>query len=48
MPKGAAKGKFVGLRFEPEFLKRIDAAAKAGKQSRSNWIRGILTAALGG
>jgi predicted HicB family RNase H-like nuclease len=48
LPKGAAKGKFVGLRFEPEYLKRIDAAAKAGKQSRSDWIRSILTAAIGG
>ena len=48
LPKGEAKGKFVGLRFDPEYLKRIDAAAKASKQSRSEWIRGTLTAAIGG
>lgn len=46
LPKGEAKGKFVGLRFDPEYLKRIDAAAKARKKTRSEWIRGILDAAL--
>ena len=48
LPKGEAKGKFVGVPFDPEYLKRIDAAAKASKQSRSEWIRGTLTAAIGG
>jgi hypothetical protein len=46
LPKGEAKGKFVGLRFDAEYLKRIDAAAKSGKKTRSEWIRGILDAAL--
>jgi hypothetical protein len=48
MAKGEAKAKIVALRFEPDYLKRIDAAAKAGKKSRSEWIRGTLNAALGG
>jgi len=48
LPKGEAKGKFVGLRFDSDYLKRIDAAAKAGKKSRSEWIRGTLNAALEG
>ena len=47
MPKGEAKGKIVALRFDPDYLKRIDAAAKAGKQSRSEWIRSTLSAAMG-
>jgi len=48
LPKGEAKGKIVALRFDPEYLKRIDAAAKTGKQTRSEWIRSTLNAALGG
>jgi len=48
LPKGEAKGKIVALRFDSDYLRRIDAAAKAGKQSRSVWIRGILDAALEG
>ena len=47
LPKGEAKGKIVALRFDSDYLKRIDAAAKAGKQSRSAWIRGTLDTALG-
>jgi hypothetical protein len=48
LPKGEAKGKIVAMRFEAEELKRIDAAAKAGKQSRSAWMRNTLFAAIGG
>jgi hypothetical protein len=48
LPKGEAKGKIVAMRFEAEDLKRIDAAAKAGKQSRSAWMRSTLFAAIGG
>jgi hypothetical protein len=48
LPKGEAKGKIVALRFDAEYLKRIDAAAKARKQTRSEWIRGILDATIGG
>jgi uncharacterized protein (DUF1778 family) len=46
LPKGEAKGKIVAMRFDPEDLKRIDAAAKAGKQSRSDWMRAALNLAL--
>lgn len=48
LPKGEAKGKMIALRFDPDYLKQIDAAAKAGKQSRSEWIRSTLSAAIGG
>jgi hypothetical protein len=46
LPKGEAKGKIVAMRFDPDYLKRIDAAAKSGKKTRSEWMRGILDAAL--
>lgn len=48
LPKGEAKGKIVALRFDPEELRRIDTAAKAGKQNRSEWMRSTLLAVLGG
>lgn len=47
LPKGEAKGKIIALRFDPNYLKQIDAAAKASKQSRSEWIRSTLSAAMG-
>jgi uncharacterized protein (DUF1778 family) len=48
LPKGEAKGKIVAMRFDPEELKRLDAAAKASKKSRSDWMRSTLFAAIGG
>lgn len=48
LPKGEAKGKIVAMRFDAEDLKRIDAAAKASKKSRSDWMRSTLFAAIGG
>lgn len=48
LPKGEAKSKIVAMRFDAEDLKRIDAAAKAGKKSRSEWMRSTLFAAIGG
>ena len=48
LPKGEAKGKIVAMRFDAEDLKRIDAAAKATKKSRSEWMRNTLFAAIGG
>jgi hypothetical protein len=48
LPKGEAKSKIVAMRFEAEGLKRIDAAAKAGKRTRSEWMRSTLFAAIGG
>ncbi len=46
LPKGEAKGKIVGMRFDPEELKRIDSAAKSVKQTRSEWMRSTLFAAI--
>jgi predicted HicB family RNase H-like nuclease len=48
MPKGEAKGKIVPIRFAPEDLKAITAAAKASDQTISQWIRATLTAAIQG
>jgi uncharacterized protein (DUF1778 family) len=36
------------MRFDAEDLKRIDAAAKGSKKSRSDWMRSTLFAAIGG
>jgi predicted HicB family RNase H-like nuclease len=47
LPKGQAKGRIVPVRFSAEDLKRIAAAAKASKQSVSEWIRSTSFAALG-
>jgi predicted HicB family RNase H-like nuclease len=46
LPKGEAKGKLVALRFKAEDLKRINAAAKANKQTLSEWIRSTLNTAM--
>jgi uncharacterized protein (DUF1778 family) len=46
LPKGEARGKIVAMRFDAEELKRLDAAAKAGKQTRSDWMRSTLFAAM--
>jgi predicted HicB family RNase H-like nuclease len=46
LPKGEAKGSVVGLRFNPEYRKRVEAAANANKMSVSEWIRGAIDAAL--
>jgi uncharacterized protein (DUF1778 family) len=48
LPKGEAKGKIVAMRFDSEDLKRIDAAAKTQRKSRSEWMRNTLFAAIGG
>jgi predicted HicB family RNase H-like nuclease len=46
LPKGEAKGRIVPVRFNGDDLKAITAAAKANKQSLSEWIRNTLNAAL--
>lgn len=46
LPKGEAKGKIVPIRFAPEELKAITAAAKASEQTISQWIRSTLNAAM--
>lgn len=47
LPRGAAKGSIVPVRFTLEDRKRVEAAAKASKQTVSDWIRSKLTAAIG-
>src|SRR5580698_2799416 len=42
LPRSEAKGKIVPVRFEPEDLKLVIAAAKAGNQTLSAWIRQAL------
>lgn len=46
LPKGEAKGKIVPIRFAPDDLKAVTAAAKASKQTISQWIRSTLNAAI--
>jgi predicted HicB family RNase H-like nuclease len=46
MPKGEAKGRIVPVRFQPEDLKRMQAAAKANNQSISEWVRNTIHANL--
>ena len=45
LAKGEAKGKLVAVRFNPDDIKRIAAAAKASNQTLSEWIRGVASAA---
>ena len=45
MAKGQAKGSIVPVRFNPELLKRVTTAAKASKQTVSEWIRRTVNAA---
>ena len=46
LPKGQAKGKIVPVRFAVDDLKAIEAAARANKQTVSEWIRSTLNAAI--
>jgi Family of unknown function (DUF6290) len=46
MAKGEAKGKIVPIRFNAEDLKKVTAAAKANKQTLSEWVRSTLYAKL--
>jgi len=46
MAKGEAKGRIVPVRFRPDDLKRMEAAAKASKLSLSEWIRSTIHASL--
>ena len=46
LPKGAAKGKAVQVRFTADDFKKVTGAAKARKQTVSEWIRGTLNAAM--
>lgn len=44
LPKGAAKAKIVPVRFNPEEFKAMTSAAKASKQTLSEWMRSTLNA----
>jgi predicted HicB family RNase H-like nuclease len=46
MAKGEAKGSIMPVRFSPEERKRVEAAARANKQTVSAWVRNTLNAAL--
>lgn len=46
LPNGAAMGRIVPVRFAPEAIKAVEAAAKANKQTVSEWIRSTLEAAI--
>jgi len=46
LPKGAAKGRIVPVRFTADDLKAVEAAAKASKQNVSEWIRSTIHANL--
>lgn len=48
LPEGQAKGRIVPVRFAADELKAITAAAKAKKQTISEWIRSTLNAAIRG
>lgn len=46
LPKGTAKGQIVPVRFSPDVLGRIVAAAEAEGKTVSEWIRGTVNAGL--
>jgi len=46
LPKGEAKGRIVNVRVAADDLKVMEAAARARKQSVSEWIRSTLNAAV--
>jgi predicted HicB family RNase H-like nuclease len=46
LPKGQAKGKIVPVRFAPEDIRAVEAAAKQSGQTVSEWIRSTLNAAI--
>ena len=48
LPKGSAKAGKVQVRLNPEEQRKIELAAKASKQSISDWVRSKLNATLQG
>jgi len=46
LPKGEAKGRIVPVRFTGDDLKAMESAAKAAKQTLSEWIRSTIHASL--
>jgi hypothetical protein len=47
LPKGSAKGEMLRIRVTAEELRAIEIAAKASRQTRSEFIRGKLLATEG-
>jgi len=46
LPKGEAKGRIVPIRFNPQDIKRIEAAARASQKTVSEWVRSTISAAM--
>jgi uncharacterized protein (DUF1778 family) len=46
LPKGHAKAGAIQVRLNDDDRKKVERAAKATKQTVSEWIRSILSAAL--
>lgn len=46
LPKGEAKGRIVPVRFTPDDLRAIEAAAKANDQTVSEWVRSTIHATI--
>ncbi|HZR57104.1 MAG TPA: hypothetical protein VFA74_09555 [Terriglobales bacterium] len=46
LPKGEAMGRVIQVRFTVEDSKGIEAAAKANKQTVSEWVRSTIHASL--
>lgn len=46
LPKGAAKGRIVPVRFTAEALKVVEAEARAKHQTVSEWIRSTVDNAI--
>jgi hypothetical protein len=47
MAKGHAKARIVPVRFNADLMKRMTRAAKASKQTVSEWIRATVSASVG-
>ena len=47
LPKSEAKGRIVPVRFNAPDVKKLEAAARASKQTVSDWIRGAIASAMG-
>jgi hypothetical protein len=46
LPKGEAMGRIIQVRFTARDTKAIEVAAKAGKQTVSEWVRSTIHANL--
>ncbi len=48
LPKGQARGKIVPMRLSPAEATAFEKAAKAAKQTLSEWMRSTLNAKVNG